>query len=174
MNRIAVFFACSAGAFLAVPAHADLDIRFVEGAPKDSFEIVNSGGCPTGPVVVVVDLTETAGKLIFDTTETGAGVEVYQPFELVRGQDIVDAATIPTDGARSVTLTFSTIAPKQSAKFTIDVDDTLTFSDLGQIRVSGAEIEGGRVAVSVDGAPERLGFFDGTGRASVPLATCTS
>jgi hypothetical protein len=37
-----------------------------------------------------------------------------------------------------------------SISFTIDVDDRLTASDLGQIRVSGSEIQGTVVTLTID------------------------
>ena len=87
MNRIlttAIGSAAVAVSFLALSTTAQADIRvlFREGAPKDSFELRNTGGCALGPMELIVDLNGSAGSLIFDTQAQGPGVEVYQPFEL--------------------------------------------------------------------------------------------
>jgi len=72
---------------VAIPALADVTVRFEESAPKDRFTITNDGPCPMGEVAVVIDLGASAAGLIFDVTGTGAGVSVFQPMELVRGQE---------------------------------------------------------------------------------------
>ncbi|MEO0865611.1 MAG: aggregation factor core protein MAFp3, isoform C, partial [Pseudomonadota bacterium] len=90
-----------ATAFLlaATSAQAGFVARFVEGAPKDTFVIEAApGACATGPLSVTFDLTGSDGKLIFDVTDAGAGVEVFQPFELVRGAERVTAFSDVTDG----------------------------------------------------------------------------
>ena len=68
----------------SAPVQADIVVNFVESAPKDRFVIENTGECEFENLVVEIDLSGSAGGLIFDTTATGAGVEVFQPFE-VRG-----------------------------------------------------------------------------------------
>lgn len=72
-----------------------VEIEFVESAPKDRFVIKNMGSCVLEELMIEFDLSQSAGMLIFDTTAAGAGVEVFQPFEVVEG-DIVQLAV---DGA---------------------------------------------------------------------------
>ena len=43
-----------------------------------------------------IDLTQSEGRLIFDTTATGAGVEVFQPFEVTHG----NIALVSQDGVK--------------------------------------------------------------------------
>jgi len=66
-------------------AKTTIEVRFIESAPKDRFIIKNIGECNLSEFTFSIDLTESVGKLIFDTTEAGAGVEVFQPFEIVSG-----------------------------------------------------------------------------------------
>ena len=73
---------------IAMPAAADIRVDFIEGAPKDRFEIANTATCALGAVEVVIDLSGSAGALVFDTEEAGQGVEVFQPFALVDGADL--------------------------------------------------------------------------------------
>ncbi|MEM8917191.1 MAG: aggregation factor core, partial [Pseudomonadota bacterium] len=116
----------------APPAAADLRVSFQESAPKDRFSIVNAGGCDLTDLTLTIDLTPSAGGLIFDTEPTGAGVEVYQPFEIVEGLEHVQSIDTAADGGRTVTILFSRLAPNAATRFTVDVDDTLTNSALGQ------------------------------------------
>ena len=138
----------------SMAASADMRLRFVESAPKDSFHIENVGACAIGGVELVIDLSTSAGRLVFDVTDAGAGVEVYQPFQLVAGEDRVISAIPVTDGDDMAHLTLREMAPGDKVVFTIDVDDTLTTSELGQIRVTGSEINGASATVitSADGA----------------------
>ncbi|MEO1264119.1 MAG: aggregation factor core, partial [Pseudomonadota bacterium] len=57
--------------------------------------------------------------------------------------------------------------------FTIDVDDTLRNSELGQIRVSGSEISGGRVIFTSGGASSD-GQFSAAATARVAASACVS
>ena len=50
-----------------------VEIEFVESAPKDRFVITNIGSCALDELMIDFDLSQSAGKLIFDTTATGAG-----------------------------------------------------------------------------------------------------
>ncbi|MEM7188052.1 MAG: aggregation factor core [Pseudomonadota bacterium] len=156
---------------LATAAAADVAVRFIEGAPKDRFEIANTAGCSLQALQVEIDLADTAGKLIFDTTGSGAGVEVFQPFEVREGPLELMSGTVE-DGDNKLVLSLPALKPGQKASFTIDVDDTLVQSDLGQIRVSGGEMSGARVAIRVaDAAPVEAVFADDN-RTSVPMGLC--
>ncbi len=66
-------------------AQANIEVDFYESAPKDRFVIKNTGKCLLQDLTLEIDLTKSAGRLIFDTTATGAGVEVFEPFEVTRG-----------------------------------------------------------------------------------------
>jgi hypothetical protein len=132
----------------AAPAAADLGVRFVEGAPKDRFEITNRAACAVERAEVVIDLAGSAAGLIFDVTGAGAGVDVFQPFELVAGAEALDAVPRVADGDRQLSLSIRSLAPGARIAFTIDVDDTL--GPRG-ITVSDREIEGAGVRLVVAG-----------------------
>lgn len=146
---------------------ADITARFIESAPKDRFEFTNTSGCDTDALVLSLDLSSSAAGLIFDTTATGAGVQVFQPFDLVAGGDLLSAVPDVTDGTSRVDLPLSRFPAGATLAFTVDVDDTLAQGDLGQTRVSGSEISG---ATLRDGTS--LATFDTQGRALLKRAPC--
>lgn len=155
-------------------ALADIRVEFRESAPTDSFQITNTGTCATGPMTLTLDLETSRGRLIFDTTGSGAGVEVFQPFRLVSGPQTPNILAVPSDGDRQLTLSFDTLDPGAHIRFTIDVDDTLPQSELGQIRVSGSELEGGEIQIRAGAFQDRVGRFDTNGIGLVQLENCTS
>lgn len=152
----------------AAPALADVGVRFIEGAPKDRFEITNEGACALVATEIVIDLRGSAAGLVFDVTGTGAGVEVFQPFELVAGADALASTPRVADGDRQVTLSVRRLAPAARIGFTIDVDDTV--GPRG-ITVSDAEIEGALVRVSAAGS-NGSGRFSRQGEARVKTPAC--
>ncbi|QBF32911.1 aggregation factor core [Thalassococcus sp. S3] len=154
----------------SVPAAADLDVRFVEGAPKDRFELVNTSACATGPISVRLDLSGSAGGLIFDVTEAGAGVEVFQPFELAEGADALAALPSVADGDDVLTLDLIDLPADTRVSFTIDVDDTLGGRE---ITVSGAEIEGALVTARLQDRQVQS-QFTAEATARLGLASCIS
>lgn len=162
----------SAGLCLAATATADINITFVESAPKDWFSISNSGGCTIGEIVATFDLRETSGKLIFDTTAAGAGVEVFQPFAVRQGNISLVNTERVEDGATSLTVLVKSLEPGTQASFTIDVDDTLKDSELGMIRVTDAEISGGAVSLNIDQTTVVKGRFDANGEISLTSPDC--
>lgn len=153
-------------------SHADINIRFIEGAPKDTFVIVNEGACALSTFTVEFDLSSSAGKLIFDTTAAGAGVEVFQPFEVKSGNIKLTSGEEVVDGKDQLSIEIDSLEPQQSASFTIDVDDRLTNSNLGQIRVSNSEIRGAIARVNLKDAEPAEGIFNNRSRSSITLPNC--
>ena len=155
------------------PARADLQVTFTESAPKDRFEIRNSGECALRHLVLEIDLAPSAGRLIFDTTATGAGVEVFQPFEVTSGGiELMSSATV-ADGDSSLSLGIQSLAPGQAVSFTIDVDDTLPAGELGPTRVANSEISGGLVKARLQEANKPLiATFGRNSKATVLLPAC--
>lgn len=158
-------------ALAATPALANLEIRFIEGAPKDTFEFTNNGNCDLGPSEITVDMSETAAGLYFDTTANGAGVEVFQPFELVAGETA--GAVRVEDGDTALTLMIEGLASGSTVAFTIDVDDTDQHGQRGQTQVSRSEISGTSVIVA-QGNAKSVGVIDNAGRGVVRVAGCSS
>ncbi|MEQ8708194.1 MAG: hypothetical protein RIC36_04330 [Rhodospirillales bacterium] len=155
-------------------AHADVTVSFTESAPKDSFTVTNTGSCDIGPSTVTIDLSTSVGGLIFDTTGSGAGVQVFQPFELVSGANRLVAVTAVSDGNNLIELQLSGLPPGEAVAFTIDVDDTLTNSTMGQTRVAGSEISGAVVSITGMTATKKSAAFTASGKASVVHSGCTS
>lgn len=144
---------------ISLVALADVEVRFVESAPKDRFEVLNKGVCELNNLIIEIDLSSTNGHLIFDTTASGAGVEVFQPFERGKGDVFLISADSVRDGDKSLTVEIVKISVNQSVSFTIDVDDTLENGELGQIRVTGSEMQGGVVTlIDADTNNEKVVF----------------
>ncbi len=135
----------------SAPAFAQLNVKFVESAPKDWFAVTNASDCAVDSMSMDIDLSGSAGKLIFDTTATGAGVEVFQPFEARSGNIELTSSSKVNDGDKRLSVLISDLQPGETASFTIDVDDTLTNSELGMIRVSRSEISGSGIQITVNG-----------------------
>ncbi len=154
----------------AAPTFADVIVNFDEGAPKDRFTIINTGSCPLGDVSVVLDLGASSAGLIFDVTETGAGVSVFQPLELVAGQEFLISVPEVRDGDDSITLPINALDPGQSIAFTIDVDDTKGTS---ATMVSGAEIRGAEVRIDA-GDAQAQGSFSDEAVAIVSYSSCNA
>jgi hypothetical protein len=155
---------------LASVVRADATVRFIEGAPKDRFEISSDSECLNGPLTVSIDLKDSAGGLIFDTASKGAGVEVFHPFELTAGTALVNQAPAVMDGDTALSLRLSELPKGQIVAFTLDVDDTC---GAREITVTGAEIAGARVKVnSVEGSQSAV--FDATARVRVDVSSCNA
>lgn len=154
----------------AFGAQADMVVSFIEGAPKDRFVFELVGTCATGPASLEIDLAGSNAGLIFDVTSAGAGVEVFQPFELVAGAERVIGTSAVLDGAQDLSLDVSGLEPGSQVAFTIDVDDTI---GAREITVSGAEITGAEARIVVDGQTYE-GAFGPDARARISFASCLS
>ena len=161
----------AAALILSAPAaYADLQVRFDEGAPKDRFTLTNNGDCALSMMRVTLDLGTAPAGLIFDVTGSGAGVEVFQPFELVTGAEHLTSLPEVLDGDSAIALDLMGLGAGQSVAFTIDIDDTVTGS---QTTVSGSEISGATVRADFGGNTLE-GQFDADASATIPLAACLS
>ncbi|GAA0777912.1 aggregation factor core [Roseibium denhamense] len=141
---------------VSVPALADLSVRFDEGAPKDRFTISASGGCDiSGPMTVTIDLKPSPYGLIFDTTSSGAGVQVFQPFEITDGRGNLSALPEVKDGDNRIDLDVKGLRTFEKISFTIDVDDTVQNRE---ITVSNGEITGAKVVALRDGMRSEAAF----------------
>ena len=149
-------------------ASADLRVSFIEGAPKDRFEILNTGACAVAASSVLLDLSTSAAGLIFDVTDKGAGVEVFQPLEIVAGADALVTTPEVRDGQNQIQFDIASLDPGQAIGFTIDVDDTLGSR---AITVSRSEIEGARV-VMLSNDKEGVADFTRDAVAELSLDPC--
>jgi len=173
MTKNILTFSCGLALLLTSAAQANVEVRFSEGAPKDRFTISNQGKCSLKNLTVDLDLSKSQGKLIFDITGAGAGVEVFQPFEVTEGQLTLASGTSVKDGDSAMSLLIKSLNPGQRASFTIDVDDTIPSGALGMIRVAGSEIKGGTVSIKSGDMKPASSVFNGNSVALVPLATCS-
>lgn len=154
----------------ATSAQADIQVTFRDGAPKDTFTITKLSDCGLGPLRVTIDLSTAPTGLIFDVTDTGDGVEVFQPFELVAGADLVTGASAVRDGDQVLMLELSDMAMGDEVRFTIDLDDT---GGGREITVNGSEMAG--AMIKVDGETARAdGVFDDTGTARAAVTGCNA
>lgn len=149
---------------------ADVTVKFVEGAPKDRFTIANTDACPLGATDIEIDLSGSVAGLIFDVTSNGAGVEVFQPFELVGGSSAVLEQPTVRDGDQRLLLKLNELSDQQPISFTIDVDDTVSAR---QITVSGSEIAGAQFTVQ-SAMGTVTGTFGPDAHATVALSGCSS
>ncbi len=164
-------FAIALSATLALcagPSRADLRVTFVDGAPKDRFVITNEGNCDIGPSELLIDFGKTPAGLIFDVTAAGAGVEVFQPFEVTEGAALLTRLPTITDGDQTATLALAALGRGQKLAFTIDVDDT---AGAREITVSGSEADGTLISLTTDGA-RVTSTMDATGEAVLTPAAC--
>ena len=153
---------------VATAGHAQVGVRFIEGAPKDRFEITNLAACDLVSAQITIDLSGSAAGLIFDTTAQGAGVDVFQPLEIVEGMQAIARHTAVSDGDRSVTFTVPRLPQGGRIAFTVDVDDTL--GPRG-ITVANSEIDGAAVRLDTPGR-SLSGRFTGQAEAVVPTPPC--
>ncbi len=138
---------------LAAPAWAGIELRFLEGAPKDRFEITNTSSCDLTNQVLTIDMSNSNAGLIFDVTGQGAGVEVFQPFEVVAGGSSLSSLPDIKDGDAIMTLAVLSLSVGEVIAFTIDVDDT---AGNREITVTGSELAGTTLQIG-NSAPTIIG-----------------
>lgn len=168
MKRVASLL--TLGLLAATPAVADIDVRFIEGAPKDRFTFTNSGACALENARIELDLSGSKAGLIFDITAAGAGVEVFQPLEFISGGDTLATRPTLTDGDTALTLVVQSLPVGGVIGFTVDVDDTM---GAREITVSGAEIAGAQLSLT-SGEGSSAAQFSDKARATLAVGGCSS
>jgi hypothetical protein len=116
----------------------------------------------------VLDLSTSNGRLVFDVTPQGAGVEVFQPFDVVAGAHVLAETPVVNDGQSVVSLALVGLGAGDVVAFTIDVDDTV---GQREITVSGSEIEGATVSY-VTSSGTQSATFATNATATISLPTC--
>lgn len=163
---------CAASTASAAPSSTSLSVSFLESAPKDSFTITNTGSCAANDLVVHIDLAASKGRLIFDPTASGAGVDVFQPLEVAAGQRHVASISPIQDGSQEVALKINAFGPGDKVIFTVDVDDTLKRSQLGQTRVANSEIENAKVRADLGNGAKIEASFGADASVRLPNIPC--
>lgn len=154
-------------------AGSELTVSFQEAAPKDVIVIRNATGCPLPGFELRIDLRPSAGRLLFDTTPGGAGIDLAQPFEIVEGGAMVEAFADLTDGDRIARIRFRRMDVGGQVTVNLDLDDTLPEGPLGPTLVTPEEIAGAAVFMAREGLPEISAQFGLDGWAALPLGQCT-
>ncbi len=134
-------------AFAAVPVHACgpvIEIDFYESGP-DIMSIHNRSEEAWSLVSLTFNLSTSAGSLIFDTAFGGAGENSPSDFDIIGGNARLAATPRVSDGDTVLVMLFASFGPGQHLEFTVDLDDRLVNSVLGQAIVVGSEIAGARV-----------------------------
>ncbi len=126
---------------------ASLTAKFTESAPRDRFEFINVSGEGWQIQKLSLALASSDGNLIFDTEDGGTGVEVFQAYRQESTSATIESVAKPADGDQTIEITFSDFPAGANYTFSIDVDDQLTQSKLGNIRVAGSEINGAGITV---------------------------
>lgn len=172
MTKKILSYSCGLALLFAATAQANIEVRFSEGAPKDRFTISNQSKCSIKNMTVDLDLSKSRGKLIFDITAAGAGVEVFQPFEVTEGKLTLASGKTVKDGDSGMSLLIESLKPGARVSFTIDVDDTLPSGALGMIRVADSEIQGGTVSIKTATMKPTTAAFGSNSRAFIALTKC--
>lgn len=153
---------------ISVYAIADIAVTFDEGAPKDRFTFTNTGACNILNAKVTLDLSSSKSGLIFDVTGSGAGVNVFQPLEIVSGADALYRIPETKDGDNQIVFDIRELKAGQNFAFTIDVDDTMGGSET---IVVNTEIEGAKVDF-LQNNTSVSGFFDSNAETTLSLSPC--
>lgn len=166
MRLLSILFCLSATGAAA----QNVTVQFLDGAPKDSLTLKNTG-CPILNTTFVLDLGGSAGALIFDTSAQGAGVAVFQPVE---SQSNNVALSPVSDGDQVLDMRVTTLPIDGVLRLTADLDDTLSGS---QITVSGSEMAGATITAIAAGQ-STTNTFDSNGIAQLslpaPAVVCVS
>lgn len=149
-------------------AVADLRTDFDEGAPKDRFTFSNTSKCIIENAKVTLDLSGSKSGLIFDVTNKGAGVEVFQPLQIVSGATALASVPKVKDGDNRIVFDVKQLKPSESFAFTIDVDDT---TSARKITVNGSEISGASVRL-VSNGQNGASKFNQNAQAVVKIRSC--
>lgn len=154
-----------------------ISVVFREGAPVDKFKIQNQS--KNWQIKTIdIDLSTSQGRLIFDTISGGKGVEVFQPYKSVSGSAKLSTVAMVEDGEDAIKLNFENFSTGDSYTFSIDVDDQLKASDLGQIRVTGAEIAQAKAVFTIENSDgsqvTKEAWFDDKSKAILKAKSCKS
>ena len=127
--------------------------RFIEGAPTDRLELRNTSAGGWQISRFVWQLAPSRGRLIFDVTSAGAGVQVFQPLRVVSvGANAPKLVEVPQvrDGDESLSIRFQRFTGQQVFAATMDLDDRL---GAREITVSGSEIAGAVLRIDFTRSP---------------------
>lgn len=151
---------------------AEIVVTIAESSPTDLITIENRTDCDFYDFGMQIDLRNSAGGLIFDISEGGAGASGYQPFEILQGGSAVRNYARVSDGDRVAFIEFATLEAGQRVIFMVDMDDTLPDNAFGQTIVDGAEIAGAVIVLTAVGEEPSTAIFLPDGRATAQIRSC--
>jgi hypothetical protein len=176
MSPLTLIPAFFAALFLsAIPeaaASEDLSVSVTESSPVDLIVVENRTGCDLYDFGLQIDLRSSAGGLVFDISEGGAGASVYQPFEILEGREAVRSFSPVRDGDRIASIQFGTLEAGRRVIFMVDVDDTATDGAWGQTVIDGAEIAGTGLVLTMVGETPSTAVFLPDGQATLRIRGC--
>jgi hypothetical protein len=150
-------------------------IRFIDSDP-DLFIIENKSLEDWTLLSLEFRAGNSMGKVVFDTDFGGAGASAPQQFEHVEGEVGLMGTPVVADGAEELSLHFINFSAGRQFTFSIDLDDRIPMSDMGQAYVTGEEIAGAEVTGLFShpkiGEGKAQGTFGTDGRAHLRGAAC--
>lgn len=145
------------GAALACDVRASA--TFLEGAPRDRLVVKNLSAGDWTLARADWLLAGSQGRVLFDVTGSGAGVQVFQPFRVEKSQDLLARQPDVKDGDQVLSLEFNGFGPGRDFIFSIDVDDQLQASET---IVDGTEMQGAEMVFGFVGPDGRTARLRGT------------
>ena len=149
-------------------------VIYREDAPTDFLTIENASIGQWRLTALEIDLSPSAGRLVFDPLPGGGGAGSAAPMLWVSGVQPA-APPAPLDGAKRATLSFGGVPPQERSVFSLDLDDTLPAGSL-PTRVALTEIEGAKIIAAFagpNGAEFTLeGAFGENGEAVLEPSAC--
>lgn len=150
-------------------------IQFIDSGP-DVFIIDNKSREDWTLLSLEFRSANSTGRVVFDTDFGGQGSSEPYQFEAVAGDVGLMKEPVVADGAESLDLHFSNFSAGRQFMFTIDLDDRLESSPMGQAHVTGEEIAGAEVSGLFThpriGEGRAKGTFGTDGKAHLRGATC--
>ena len=132
---------------LASPAFGqDIDVQFQDGNPFDRFIAFNRG-CPIAAATLTVDFTTSRGGIVIDTVRGGPGTRDPMDARLTEGNATLVAVTDGDQGFVVDVIRFPTIS---AITVVMDVDDTTSLFEDGQVFADGQELSGTTVALTLN------------------------
>lgn len=159
-------------AMVTSPASAQVVVTFEEDAPTDRITVINETACDLVDFDLEIDLRGSAGALIFDVTEAGAGYSVSQPFGIAEGVESVKFGTQVLDGDRSVRVSFHHLQRGKRVVFTADLDDTVVSGPLGPTMITPDELAGATAILYLRSYDPVPAIFGVDGAARLPNIYC--
>ena len=150
-------------------------IQFIDSGP-DVFIIDNKSREDWTLLSLEFRSANSIGRVVFDTDFGGQGSSEPYQFEVVPGEVSLMKEPVVADGAEALDLHFANFSAGRKFMFTIDLDDRLESSPMGQAHVTGEEIAGAEVSGVFShpkiGKGSAHGTFGSDGEAHLRGATC--